>query len=194
MAAPPLGKISATLAEVLRDCNVHASLHQALQQQELLTAKEFAYEFPTLSHLDSFFSGPSLSITDAASSVHCARHRRAVDKCHAAPWGRSRLSLPHPCPLKPRRHFLLQPDWKSLISVGAIMPAASATSLSRGSSFSHTRRCRRCAARWSRAGLDPLNEAASQYACVDTGLAQTSPHSTCPITVLHENNTQQYTA
>ena len=51
--------------------------------------EDFAYAFPTLSHLDSLFSGleeevkSSLAITDAASSVHCARLRRALDKCHA---------------------------------------------------------------------------------------------------------------
>ena len=89
MAAGHPTELSAALLETLRDCNVHESLREALQQQELLTVEDFAYAFPTISHLDSLFSGldeevkTSLSITDAASSVHCARLRRALDKCHA---------------------------------------------------------------------------------------------------------------
>ena len=88
MAAAPQ-ELSAALSEVLRDCNVHEAMRQALQQQELLTVEDFAYAFPTLSHLDSLFSNleeevkETLAITDAASSVHCARLRRALDRCHA---------------------------------------------------------------------------------------------------------------
>ena len=78
-------ELSAALSEVLRDCNVHETMRLALQQQELLTVEDF----PTLSHLDSLFSNldaeakETLAITDAASSVHCARLRRALDRCHA---------------------------------------------------------------------------------------------------------------
>ena len=83
-------EIPAALTEVLRDCNVHSSLKEALQQQELFSVEDFAYALPTLSHLDSVFSNleeevkTSLSITDAASSMHRARLRRALDKCHAS--------------------------------------------------------------------------------------------------------------
>ena len=75
MAAGQATELSAALLEVFRDCNVHEALRQALQQQELLSVEDFAYAFPTLSHLDSLFSNleedvkSSLSITDAASSV-----------------------------------------------------------------------------------------------------------------------------
>ena len=56
MVAGQASELSAALLEVLRDCNVHEGLRQALQQQELLTVEDFAYAFPTLSHLDSLFS------------------------------------------------------------------------------------------------------------------------------------------
>ena len=86
MAAAHPAELSAALLEVLKDCNVHEAMRQALQQQELLTVEDFAYAFPTLSHPHSLFSNlgdetkASLAITDSASSVHCARLRRALDK------------------------------------------------------------------------------------------------------------------
>ena len=102
MAASHPTELSAALLEILRDCNVHESLCQALQQQELLTVEDFAYAFPTISHLDSLFSGlgeevkHNLSITDAASSVHCARLRRALDKCQAKGTVEGQRSQPLP--------------------------------------------------------------------------------------------------
>ena len=104
MAAPPSGEISAALAEVLRDCNVHSSLREALQKQELLTVEDFAYAFPTLSHLDSLFSNldeevkTSPSMADAALSVHCAR-------LHASgSVGVQPLQPSAACQCKPRKH------------------------------------------------------------------------------------------
>ena len=102
MAAGHPTELSAALLEILRDCKVHESLCQALQQQELLTVEDFAYAFPTISHLDSLFSGldeevkHNLSITDAASSVHCARLRRALDKCQAKGTVEGQRSQPLP--------------------------------------------------------------------------------------------------
>ena len=119
MAAVPQ-ELSAALSEVLRDCNVHETMRLALQQQELLTVEDFAYAFPTLSHLDSLFSNldaeakETLAITDAASSVHCARLRRALDRCHAKSALEGRATQPSAAlPVQASQAFsvaALQPD------------------------------------------------------------------------------------
>ena len=99
---------------------VHAAMRLALQQQELLTVEDFAYAFPTLSHLDSLFSNlegdvkETLAIADAASSVHCARLRRALDRCHAKSALEGRATQPSAAlPVQASQAFsvaALQPD------------------------------------------------------------------------------------
>ena len=63
-ASPP--ELSAALSEVLRDCNVRDAMRQALQ--ELLTVEDFAYAFPTLSHLDSLFSNLDSEVKETQPS------------------------------------------------------------------------------------------------------------------------------
>ena len=120
MAGSAPADLSAQLVEILTDCNVHQDLRNVLQQQELLTVEDFAYAFPTLSHLDSFFSNleeeikSSLAITESASSVRCARLRRALDKCHAKGTVRGQQLQPSAAlPLQASQAFsvaALQPD------------------------------------------------------------------------------------
>ena len=120
MAAGPQAALSAPLVEILTECNVHQDLRDVLQQQELLNVEDFAYAFPTLNHLDSLFDNldeevkSRLSISASASSVHCARLRRALDKCHAKGTVMGQQTqLPTALPLQPSAAFsvaAMQPD------------------------------------------------------------------------------------
>ena len=65
------GGASGALSRPVGDCNVHETMRLALQQQELLTVEDFAYAFPTRSHLDSLFS----NLDAEAKKCH---HRRSL--------------------------------------------------------------------------------------------------------------------